>query len=157
LNTKQRKKDLETQSGFTIKKQYVTDGISNYHQIEKAAHEHFKHDRVLGEWFNAPFEEAAKTVEAMFTKMGRIDPVTIRADDTEEEVRERIKAIVDEHYNRFTYMEHLQHDDPELYELLVSHGFKLRLYNGADWIIGKNVDMALSSFVALSKAFRSRS
>lgn len=45
-------------SGRTFKRQFVSPAMPYYGRLEMLMHEQFKSSRTVGEWFEAPFEEA---------------------------------------------------------------------------------------------------
>lgn len=53
-----RLRQIETATGLKIIRAGVAGPISDYLGLERRLHAHFKHQRIRGEWFTTPYEEA---------------------------------------------------------------------------------------------------
>lgn len=65
-NPKVRTKNIATQSGFRITKEFHTKKCSNALALEKELHAFFKDFRVFGEWFKVDFDTAVNKVKSLF-------------------------------------------------------------------------------------------
>lgn len=54
----QRIRAIETSTGLEVVQLSMCGPISDYLGLERRLHQHFKHQRIMGEWFTTPFEEA---------------------------------------------------------------------------------------------------
>jgi len=60
-----RVKSIAKSMGSLNYKSYIGDKVSNARRLEYLMHEHFKADRLIGEWFNIPFDCAINTLNEL--------------------------------------------------------------------------------------------
>lgn len=68
---KVRSREIEVNSGFKIKRQAMLGPITNPYYIETIIHQHFKKNRVIGEWFNIPFNKVVNFATKIVNTYGK--------------------------------------------------------------------------------------
>ncbi|OQW91436.1 MAG: hypothetical protein BWK79_16920 [Beggiatoa sp. IS2] len=60
---KHRIHSLETQIGFQISRLHISPRVTTFKKIERTLHRHFSEKRILGEWFDVPFDEVLTSLQ----------------------------------------------------------------------------------------------
>ena len=68
-NVNHRKRTIENYTGKIIQKFYYTSLCSNPFEIESNAHNHFKSNRIYGEWFDIDYDSACEYVKYLYNNM----------------------------------------------------------------------------------------
>jgi len=65
ISHERRTREIETISGKTLTRKYVSDVHNNYHQNENLAHKQFSGQHISGEWFRDCFDKAVSFIETL--------------------------------------------------------------------------------------------
>lgn len=80
-NPKQRIRNVESTSGRSFSKVFISDFIYDYKRVEVLAHEELSDHRRIGEWFCCSYDEALSVVAGMVNQTPKPDDCDIRISD----------------------------------------------------------------------------
>lgn len=80
-NPKQRIRNIESTSGRSFSKVFISDFIYDYKRVEVLAHEELSDHRRIGEWFCCSYDEALSVVACMVNQTPKPDDCDIRISD----------------------------------------------------------------------------
>lgn len=73
-NVEFRRKNIQSISGYKIKREFHTAPCSNAFEIETRLHNFFATKKKSGEWFHIPFETAVEIASKFFKEMAEFKP-----------------------------------------------------------------------------------
>lgn len=72
-NPEQRKKAIQSQTGYKITRMYETEDCYNPYEIKKKILQKYEKRNLFGEWFAVGFDEMVSTLKKLFAEMAELE------------------------------------------------------------------------------------